>query len=260
MEYNRFFNIHIQKTGGTYFRENMLKPIQNIMNQSGIDTNPEGEGGEKEYSSTPTYHWCWFEPFITDKTYIYTSIRNPAKRIISHYAWQAARAVYYGRTNYSYQDINKKNFYKWLEEYHDVYQNFQSKNLLYYNPDHSIYSESVHKGWADNDIPRVESFLSSNNFIFDIDHSKLRNRINRVNLIIKSEKLKDEKFQSKVIYQISKDLGISISNVTFNNEKYANQNYISEDLFSKFYKGEIEKLYLHSKIKPEIYFADIYDL
>ncbi len=96
MKYNRFFNIHIPKTGGTYFRENILVPLTDEMNAIGIKTNPGGNGGENLIPSTPPFHWCWYKPFINDNTYVYTALRDPAKRIISHYAWQAARAVLMG--------------------------------------------------------------------------------------------------------------------------------------------------------------------
>lgn len=257
MEYNRFFNIHIPKTGGTYFRENILVQLISEMNDKNIKTNPSGNGGEGRNPTTPTFHWCWYKPFITENTYIYTALRNPAKRIVSHYAWQAARAVAYNLTNYTYEDINKDNFYKWLDQYSEVYQNFQSKNLTYYNDDHSQYIESLHLGWPDGGVPTIQSFLFDDGFKYKVNHVELVNNVKRINLLIKSEDLLKDEYQIKVVDKICSDLGIS-NNINLSKKEYGNQNELSNLLFNSFSKREIEKLYEHSSLDSEIYFSTAY--
>lgn len=259
MNYNRFFNIHIPKTGGTFFRENILVPIEKDLNANGISTNPPSNGGESEISETETFHWCWYKPFITEKTYIYTSLRDPVQRLISQYAWQASRAVFYGRTNYKYDDVNKENFYKWLDAYYDTYKNFQSKNLIFFDNDRDLYRESVHLGWADGDVPKINSFLFQEKFTnYKIDKSELETNINRINLIVKSEDLRHTQFQEKVVDKLCSDLNLNNNYVIGNT--YGNNNTHSFELHKQFSDKEKDKLYEYLDIDTEIYFSDIYDL
>jgi hypothetical protein len=254
MKYNRFFNIHIPKTGGTYFRENILLQLETEMTKNKISTNPPSNGGDKIVSETTTFHWCWFKPFITQESYLFSALRNPARRIVSHYAWQAYRSVEKKMTVYTKDDINKKNFYKWLDVYEEPYKNFQSKNLTYYNKDHSIYQEAKFLGWPENGVPTVDSFLFSDEFTFKVNHVELVNNVKRINLLVKSENLIQESYQEKVIQKICNDLNI-LNTVDLNTKIYGHENPISDELFSKFSKKEIEKLYQHSMLDSEIYFS-----
>lgn len=260
MKYNRFFNIHIPKTGGTFFRENMLKPLEYEMHKNNIETNPFSGGGDGDTSETMPFHLCWYEPFITDKTYIYTSLRDPASRIVSHYAWQALRAINYKKTNYTYSDINKNNFYKWFEKYENINSNYQSKNLTYYNKNIEIYKESVHRGWNDNDVPTIESYLFSNEFNFQVNKIKLHDNVQRINLLVRSEDLLHSSYQNKVINKIAKNLEIDCSNILFPKDKYGHENPISKDLFKTFTKKELNNFYEHSKLDSEIYFSNQYTI
>jgi hypothetical protein len=257
MTYNRFFNIHIPKTGGTYFRENMLKPVEKHINDFGIKTDTNGNGGEGKFSDTQTFHWCWYKPYVEDNSYIFTSFRDPVKRVISHFAWQAARAVSYGLSDYSIEDINVDNFYKWLEQYFEVYKNFQSKNLVYYNKDHSIYKEAVHKGWKTNDVPRIESFLFDNDFAtFKINKDNLYSNINKINLFVKDTDLIDMDNQTKIRNKILIDLNVPLINIPVTNLIYGNQNPLSNNLFNQLTKKQINELYEINKLDSEIFFTD----
>lgn len=255
MKYNRFFNLHIPKTGGTYFRENILKPIEPYLNESGIATDTNGDGGENRFAKTQTFHWCWYEPYVKEESYIFTSFRDPAKRLISHYAWQALRAISYGLSSYKEEDINVNNFYKWLEEYEDTYANFQSKNLIYYNPDHSIYKEAVHTGWKQDDIPRINSFLFDKDFAdYPVDKEKVLSHIDRINLFVKDTTLSKKDYQIKIRDQIVFDLGLKPVNMPITNKIYGNNNPLSKELFSKFSNKQINDLYDKSPIDSEIFF------
>lgn len=257
MKYNRFFNLHIPKTGGTYFRENILNPLVPYLNENGISTNPYGEGGEKDYAKTGTYHWCWYEPFVQEESYIFTTLRDPVKRLISHYAWQATRAVYYEISDYKIEDITVDNFYKWLDLYSDIYKNFQSKNLVYYNPNHSIYMEAVHRGWKSDGVPEIESFLFSKDFAdFKIDKDALLANINRIDMMLKAEDLRDLDKQLIVRDRIMSDLGLDGQQTPIKNDVYGNENAISQELYSKFTNKQIADLYSFNDIDSEIYFND----
>jgi hypothetical protein len=255
VKYNRFFNLHIPKTGGTYFRENILKPIEPYLNENGISTDTAGNGGEGSSSNTQTFHWCWYEPYVQDGSYIFTSFRDPAKRTISHYAWQALRAVSYGISDYTEKDINVNNFYKWLEEYKDVYSDFQSKNLIYYNTDHSIYKEAIHNGWKKDDVPRINSFLFDKDFAnYSIDSNQVFSNIKRINLFVKNTTLEKEKYQIQIRDKIVEDLGLAPTLIPITNEVYGNFNPVSNELFKSFTSQQIEKLYDFNPLDSEIFF------
>lgn len=255
MKYNRFFNLHIPKTGGTYFRENILKPVESYLNENGITTDTNGDGGEGQTAKTQTFHWCWYEPYVQEDSYIFTSFRDPAKRIVSHYSWQALRAISYGLSPYKEEDINVNNFYKWLEQYENTYANFQSKNLIYYSPDHSVYKEAVHTGWKQDDVPRINSFLFKKDFAeYPINKDKVFSNINRINLFVKDTTLSKEDYQIKIRDKIIDDLGLDPVNIPITNKVYGNSNPISTELFKKFTDKQINEIYEKSPIDSEIFF------
>ena len=55
MIYKTFFQLHIPKTGGTYFKKNILEQIAPEMNSNGIEIINKKELG---------LHLCWFKPLI----------------------------------------------------------------------------------------------------------------------------------------------------------------------------------------------------
>lgn len=258
MPYDRFFNIHIPKTGGTYFRENLLKSIEADLIHKGVRLNPSGDGGISSSPSSPTFHWCWFEPYVQDNSFIFTSLRDPAKRIVSHYAWQAVRVMAHGSNTSIKHDINKNNFFNWLETNSAIYKNFQSKNLVYYNSDHSIYKEASIGGWDNNGSPIIKSFLFEQDFIdFPLSMDQLHKNINRINIIVKADDLSNIDYQYKVLDAISEAFEIpKQTNKGF--YKYGNQNEHSKTLFDQLTQKEIDSLYDHSEIDSEIYFSNIY--
>lgn len=256
MEYNRFFNLHIPKTGGTYFRENLLKAIEPQLINKNIALNPDGNGGITDTPTSPTFHWCWFKPFITDNTFIFSSFRDPAQRIISHYAWQARRVSTYHTENIKHE-INKDNFFKWFESNYDVFKNFQSKNLTYYNTDHSIYKEAQIVGWDKNQSPIIKSFLFDKDFInFKISKEELLANIKRIDILVDSSKLSNLDYQYKVLDRIIDAFKISPPSKILS--QYGNQNEYSSILFDQFTIKEIDNLYSHSSIDSEIYFSNIF--
>jgi len=256
MKYNRFFNLHIPKTGGTYFRENILKPMEPYLNQNGIATDTRGEGGEGTFARTNTFHWCWYEPYVQDDSYIFTSFRDPAERLVSNYAWKALRAISYGLSPYKEEDITVENFYKWLDKHRDVYTDFQSKNLVYYNPDDSIYVEAVHKGWEKDDIPRINSFLYNKHFAdYPLNKEEVFSNIKRVNLFVKDTTLLKEDQQIKLRDKIINDLGLPPTNILITNKVYGNYNPISKELFKKFTEKQIEEIYQSNPLDSEIWFT-----
>lgn len=256
MKYSRFFYLHIPKTGGTHFTEHMIADAEKIFVENDIKINNQHF---LELDTGATKHWCWFKPFIQDDTYIYTMLRDPAKRLVSQFAWQAKAAILYTNTPYTFEDINKNNFYKWLDKNDNLYKDVQAKNLVYYDEDHTPYQISTDLSWNYNDVPRKKHFMFTEKFNdFKINIEELNKNINRINFIVKSEDLFISENQIKIINKIFNDLGLEKykPNMDINNTIYINS--LSEKLFNEFSKKEIEWLYEYQKIDSEIYFSNIF--
>lgn len=251
MKYNLFFNLHIPRTGGTHFRENVLNKLDKILSDNNINL----------YNCRPedTAHWCWFKPYIKEDTYIYTSLRDPVKRLISQFSWQAKDSILKQTTNYKLDDINKNNFYKWLEDGYDMYKNFQSKNLVYYNSDHSIYKAASDPKWADNDVPRRSHFLFSQDFInFKVNKYELLSNIKRINMIVDSKDLHDLNKQSNIINKMLQDMNIKNDIIIDQSRNINFSTDITENLFSTFTQNEINRLYEYQDLDSEIYFSNYF--
>lgn len=253
MKYNRFYNLHIPKTGGTYFRENILLPNEKYFNENKIKTNPPGGAGIGLNNSPLTVHWAWYPEFVKDNSYIYTCFRDPAQRTVSHFCWLASRSIYDKKTNYTKFDINKKTFFKWLNYYYDFQSNFQAKNIIYKSENKNDYYQSKNLRWEDGDIPKIDHpiFTKFNNIL--IDQKQLNDNLNRINLKIRSTYLKNN--EDKLINKIFLDLGLDVNKIQKNN-KYGHQNSISQDIYNSLSKEDISKLYEMSSIDSEIYFTN----
>lgn len=257
-QYDRFYNLHIPKTGGTFFKENLLHEMKAAMKMSGISVSTHSNGGTPRgagQEKTVANHLCWYKPYVQEKSYIFTTLRDPAKRLISHYAWQAVRAIAYRNSSYTTSDIGVDNFYKWLGDNPKAHKNFQSKNLVYYNEDHTVYTEGAHLGWALNGVPQVESFLFAKDFAdYEIDKNILNSNINRIDLILKSEDMRSLDMQLIIRNKIMSDLGLDIPQTPLKTDAYGHVNPLSNDLYKKFNAYQIERLYEFNDIDSEIYF------
>lgn len=251
MSYKFFFNLHIPKTGGTYFRSNILLPNEEIFNKNNIGTPPAGGEG-----TSTTLHWCWYPDFTQDSSYIYTNFRDPVKRIVSHYAWQAFKCVYLNKTNYSYDDINVNNFYKWIDEFYTNLTDFQSKNLIYVDSDPEFYHKAGKLSWEQGSVPKLEHGFFQDKFKnFQINKINLYDNFNRINLLVKSEDLNNYKNQEILINKIFNDLDIK-QDFKKIDSSYANENHFSKKIYDSLNKNQIDKLYDMSKIDSELYFSD----
>lgn len=254
MKYNRFFNIHIPKTGGTHFTENMLPSMNKILNDNRIKTSPQ--------TSEDTKHWCWFEPFISDQTYIYTTLRDPVERLVSQFCWQAISAITKTNTPYTEEDINKKSFYKWLEHSDGLYKNVQSKSLVYNNKDLTLYKSSSNLSWEKDDIPKMNHFMFTDHFKnFIINEETLNKNIKRINFIVKTKDMSTIHGQQKIIDKILNDLDINITiekNKIKETKTNSLANPLSKKVFNDLENWEIDNLYKYQGIDSEIYFSDLY--
>lgn len=259
MTYTRFFNLHIPKTGGTYFTENILYKLQNELNKNNISINEQQILLSNNIYQEATMHWCWYKPYIHNSSYIFTTLRDPSKRLISQYVWQAIRAIHSNNSDYNVADITMNNFYKWLDDNPKVYKNFQSKNLVYYNSNHDIYVKALPTIWKLNEVPKVHHFLFSEDFAnYNIDNTTLYNNIKRINFIVKTEDMKSLDNQLKIQNKLIDDLKLNVFDRSLKIDGNGNKNELSNNLYDKFTSKQIEKLYEFNNIDSELYFSNIY--
>ncbi len=251
MMYNSFFYLHIPRTGGTHFRENVLENIKPLLINKNISIY--------DTSDDKTAHWCWYKPYITDSSYIYASLRDPVSRLISQFCHQASNAIKYTNTPYNISDINKDMFYKWIEDGYLKYKNVQSKSFVYYNQNHNIYKSAKNLRWNTSDVPKLDHFMFDQDFInYNFDIKDVFKNINKINFISKSEDMKDGAIQEKIINYIIKDLGI---NYQYSISLNKNNNYnleITSKLIDTFSKKELQSLYEYQNIDSEVYFSNIF--
>lgn len=250
MTYELFFQIHIPKTGGTYFTDKILNQISPSLNNGGVRT--------KSFSKEERgKHLCWFEPLIKENTYIYTTLRDPVKRMINQFCHQATLSIERGLTTYTWQDINKEMFYLWIDESNGMYKNVQAKSLVYSNADTNQYKKAKHLGWEFGSIPKLDHFMFSDHFInYSINKDTLFEHVKRINLITKSEDFDSANNQKKIVNRIFKDLSIIDNKEYMFSKTYANP--MVEDIILKLSKKEVDDLYNYLDLDSELYFSDIY--
>jgi hypothetical protein len=221
MKFDSFYFLHIPKTGGRYFINSYLKDMEPIFNNNSIDIL------YREYG-----HMFW-RPDVKDTTYIFTTMRDPIKRTVSHYCHIAEMLDKFGK-KHGYE-ITPEVFISWVRHREKMISNYQAKSFLYHNLDFSkAYTYKMHKN------EEIE---------FDIDKEALYKNFNRVDFKVKIESFEDNK--DTIINKIFSDLGIADAlNTTYIN-KFENND--SNSLYLSL--SEDDKEYLRSilQIDYELY-------
>lgn len=221
MSFNSFYFLHIPKTGGKYFINSYLSAMEPIFNKNKIEIL------YREYG-----HMFWRQE-IKDSTYIFTTMRDPIKRIVSHYCHITEMLDNLGK-NHGYEAI-PETFILWVKHREKMISNFQAKSFLYSNIDFKKeYTYKMHK---------------NEELEFEIDKEELYKNFNRVNLKVKIESFEDNK--EKIINKIFYDLGISdvIADTYVNKFENSYSNILYNSL------NEEDKQYLRSilEIDYELY-------
>jgi hypothetical protein len=195
MKFDSFYFLHIPKTGGRGFRHRLMNDMLPIIKQNGIENINHSH-----------LHGCWSRD-IKDSTYIFTILRDPVKRTVSHYFHLVDYLESINRRNIL--EPSTEGLIKWVKQNESGVRNFQSKNFLYDNTDQSfiLYNDT----------------FKNVNFDFDL----VLERLNRVNFVVKLEE-----FDSNVDFisnKIMSDLGI--------NEK------IKENTYETFPSSDPESVY-----------------
>ena len=113
-KYNKFYYIHIQRTGGRYLFENVINQLYKSEQIELLNYN-------KNQGDLP--HNGWVDEIDQD-TYVMTIFREPLELICSHY-------VYFGLTGdcVTEEEYTKENLFKFIAKNPQVH-NLQSKSFI----------------------------------------------------------------------------------------------------------------------------------
>jgi len=153
MDFDSIYYLHIHKTGGRWLFLKSHEVLKNLIDLNKFKIlNPSG---------TDESHWGWI-PEITNKTFIYTSFREPVKQICS---------LYVHSNNIEKIKLDKNKFFKDLKAYPNLYSNNQSKHLCYNNMNGilNIWAEKCPQPSLELAMKRIKRinciFLINNNIL-----------------------------------------------------------------------------------------------
>jgi hypothetical protein len=159
-KYNKFYFMHIPKTGGRYISLKVILPIMEQLNKNGISST----------FSENNSHSGWHSK-IDDQTYIVTILRDPVEQSVSFYSHTIAlNPLGQLKNEYDKDKLTKENFFDWIKN-EPSYPNFQANNFLcdefYLKKDHPKNKLSVNLSFDENLLKerkdKVNLFLDTKN-------------------------------------------------------------------------------------------------
>lgn len=236
-----FYHLHIPKTGGTYIREHMTRFLSNNFKENNI----------KEIVA----HDGWTH--VTPTTYVLTTLRDPVKRTVSHFAFYLLVNGYFNNTEYT-DDIMKNMFIEWIDNpENDHVRNFQSKNLFFTKSFNNI-NMSKEDQYIDTMLEDGFLFNKQKDFLsINLSDKDILNRVKSIDMVIQDKDLNDYTC-SIAIEEICKDFGFAYKDnpIFFPNSIGDNVNDKSDILFSLLSEQEIDYIYRINNIDSELYFTD----
>jgi len=236
-KYNKIYFLHIPKTGGRFFTEYILKPIEEVLKKNNIEII--------QLPPNVSKHGGWHND-IDDQTYIVSIFREPSEffiSVIAHMIADQANMIdpdkdHIIKDNTKILDISKDLVHKKIEEMHYI-DNFQSQNFILSPTQNHIIQESMR--------------LHRENKGFDED--LINQRVQRVNLMIRHKDFKSMDY-SLLIKKIFLDLGIeeTIQLKEADREHYKNNS--SENLFNKLNSEDIQAIHNKFLFDKKIYEDD----
>jgi hypothetical protein len=221
LKYNKFYFLHINKTGGRHIKANVILPIINQLSENGI-----------EYIIEPHSHSGWHSR-IDDKTYVMTVLRDPVEQAISLYAHKISLDNQGNlKDEYNKDKLNKKDFFDWMEKL-DLYPNFQTRSFL-----------------CDEFYLKRDHLKNKNNVSLIFDENILEFRKNQVNLFLNMENINGREIE--IQEKIFLDLGINGSTVS-PKTKSNFFNHESKILYSKFTEAEKQFIAKYNSLDNDLY-------
>lgn len=224
-----FYHLQIPKNGGTYINNFIVNNIKDKLKNNNI-TVIDGVD-----------HHGWIAP---DNSYIISSLRDPVKRTVSHYAYLGD--TFFGKINLDISiEDHIKNMFKWMEE-NAYINNYQTKNLIYVKKDMSLsIFDPIGQINFDNSFLNIIPTL-------DIGTNKLKN----INILLKDIQLKSYNIDL-ILQKIGQDLTIpNITNYIKSDSYDNNVNILSYYIYEKLTKKQIQYIYEQNQIDSELYFSD----
>lgn len=239
-KYNKVYFLHIPKTGGRFLTKYILRPIENILKDNGIELVKSPED-MRQHAGWPSW--------IDDQTYIISVFRDPCEFFVSAVCHSVAiKNGLVDEDNWNIIKMNTEPFSISKDELYNTAQrwgymkDFQSKNFML-SPDvdnKSLIQEAMAK------------YKNNENF----SKEEIYKRVRRVNLMIRQKDLKLIDY-NLLINKILKDLDIS-SNIKIDNvDKEYFKNNSSEILFNSLTEEDLKYISNMFPIDKEIYDNDL---
>lgn len=242
MKYNKVYFLHIPKTGGRFLNRYILTPIEQTLNNNGIELVKSNQGKlfDRQHAGWPSW--------IDDKTYIISVFREPCEFFVSAVCHAAAdQNGLIDRENWHIVKNNGNDLVVDKQEIDNALflwkyiNNFQSQNFIL-DP-------------GKNNMSIFHAAMSNYENSGTIDKEELYSRINRVNLMIRHSDLKSMDY-SILINKISNDLKINIELDTSNLNRQHFKNDASSLLFKSLNQEDKDYILQSFEIDKEIYEND----
>lgn len=223
--FNSFYFLHTQKTGGRGYTYNILEPIKHILGENKI-----------RWLNTiisDTSHTQWLNT-IDDNTYVTCTFREPCQQLVSLFLHSHTIDSEGELTNKDLSNITKKDFLMWHDEETLALKNYQSKNIVFPTLSDKKY---FFKKMQNNNILK-EHVLA---------------KIDKMSLFIKPEIITKNN-QSIIQEKILTDLGITIQEIK--NPKWQENRYkstYSKIIYESLTNSEKEYIRSVSNIDTDIY-------
>jgi hypothetical protein len=225
--YKDFYFLHIPKTGGRLYLDTFILPVEdNIINDGIIHLyNKEKEIGHRQ----------WIED-ISEKTYVTSIFRDPVEHCVSLYSHVKTLDINgYQKNIKNDKELNKKNFFIWIEKHFNTIQNYQSKHIM---------------------VPTIDDFymltpdLNQNNLT---NKDETMNKVSKISLLLKTNDLTQEnvvKVQNKILLDLRIDK-TEIYNGPYNSKQFENK--FSKKIYKSLTKKEKQFIETLNPIDLEIY-------
>lgn len=232
-KHDNIYFLHIPKTGGNFLLQNVFFKVRDKLEK--VDVSIGYIPLKQKHlldpaNQVPFGHHAWSRDRIAEDTYIVTSLRDPAKRTVSHFTHMA--------TWIEKQDITIENLEKWVEEYKSGIENFQCKNIIFEDTEDEIFLYD----------PKFRNL--------NVTQEKVNKNISRINLIIKNNENFTPSNAISIQNKMLQDFGVTDLNETIVYNHNTNINKKSKDLFSQLDKKYIDYLYEINKLDSELFFRD----
>jgi len=238
-KYNKLYFLHIPKTGGRFLTKYILRPMENILKDNGIELIKSPEDMRQ--------HAGWPE-WIDDQTYVITVFREPCEFFVSSVCHAVA-----GKKGLIDQEkwhiikeegkdlrVDKQELYDTLLRWEYI-KDFQSQNFAL-SPDPekmSILHESMAK--------------HNKNELFDKE--EIYKRVKRVNLMIRHKDLNAMDY-TLLVKKISEDLGVELDIDLSEIDKTYFKNDASKRLFDSLTQSEKDLVLESFTLDKKIYEDD----